>query len=344
MERRLTSRRPSKGSRKAKRTYNPYRKGGRKGSKTRTTLRSEFDLSLDTDGDGLVEPWELQTHQAHLTGVAHEQTFDAEERRPVDIYYEYAGPLDYWDGDFFAWKYRSSVPNKFKEDATQLKQVSLGFLPNRENWTTILVFDGLDRFPDNRFIQDWVEYLVGEEVMRVPQTEGEQVMEFVKVIEDDHDYFYNHEIDLDFIDPLPSKNSNELEADITLTMANGDLWKAFPVKFTKEGNRFGAEVLGAENKSYSKVFEAPKGMKMTPSDIRDKASNILQEVGDWLWMNEITSRINADLPTRKKVNSKVVSRALGASMGGKDGFYVTREGKVYYYGDEDRAAFIRSVI
>lgn len=397
MERRLTSRRPSKGSRKAKRTYNPYRKGGRKGSKTRTTLRSEFDLSLDTDGDGLVEPWELQTHQAHLTGVAHEQTFESESRTmTIRRWYSYEGPLDYYEGDFWAFKTKqmsdfitsSRVPNEFKEVAEELTHVSVGVLPNLENWETILVYDGL---PDNRLMQNWVEYLVGEEVMRVPPTEGDSgVMKFVKVIEDDHDYFYNHEIDLDFIDPLPSKNSNELEADITLTMANGDLWKAFPVKFTKAGNRFGAEVLGAENKAYSKVyigdkyvpyephyricpadrclrvlnknskycsyhttwgpgeeslvFEAPKGMKMTSSDIRDKASTILQEVGGWLWMNEITSRINADLPARKKVNSRAVTIALGANQGGKNGFYVTQDGKVYYYGDEDRAAFIRSVI
>ena len=237
MERRLTSRRPSKGNRKAKRTYNPYRKGGRKGSKTRTTLRSEFDLSLDTDGDGLVEPWELQTHQAHLTGVAHEQTFDAEEEMRL---------LDYIDRIF-----------------------------------------------------EFIETKVGTEFFANSEDEAE-VARFKQAFIEEFD-----------------------EIGQSMTDANDWTWD---------------EVLSAE------TFRAPKGNKMTPSEIRDKAATILQEVGGWLWMNEITSRINADLPPRRNMNSKVVSRALGASIGGKDGFYVTRDGKVYYYGDEDRSAFIRSVM
>ena len=100
--------------------------------------------------------------------------------------------------------------------------------------------------------------------MRVPQTEEEDFMEFVKVIKDYHDYFYNHEIDLDFIDPLPSAESNEVEADITLTMENGDLWQAFPVKFTRSGNRWGAETFEAESfkPPASAISNAKRGLKL----------------------------------------------------------------------------------
>ena len=47
---------------------------------------------------------------------------------------------------------------------------------------------------------------------------------------------------------------------------------------------------------------------------------------------------------RRETTSFNDVRALGRSVGGVEPFYVTTDGRIYYYGDQDRGEFIKGVI
>jgi len=78
-------------------------------------------------------------------------------------------------------------------------------------------------------------------------------------------------------------------------------------------------------------------------EIRKLAIEVITTVKTWLWLQDLTGRINDKLPPRKKVSSQFVSRVVGNSRGGTNGFYITMDGKIYYHGDVDRGEFIKGV-
>ena len=64
----------------------------------------------------------------------------------------------------------------------------------------------------------------------------------------------------------------------------------------------------------------------------------------WMGKEELGGqKINADLPARRKT-PHLTFRALGEGRGGVEPFYVTTDGRIYYYGDQDRGEFIKGVI
>ena len=160
------------------------------------------------------------------------------------------------------WR-KSGHPNKksakFDEKFDELLDAWIAIYPNLDNAEVITV--GIE--PDSKVnlsrVEDWLDFILDDNqqygAVLYPKTTIPENLPYSthgyfpqftirnrpQKQDNRHDYFYNHEIELDFIDPLPSAKSNEVEADITLTMENGDLWKAFPVKFTRSGNRLGAE-------------------------------------------------------------------------------------------------------
>ena len=102
--------------------------------------------------------------------------------------------------------------------------------------------------------------------------------------------------------------------------------------------------LAHEETHSSETFRARGKSHLRPSEVREKAKEIMKNVNGWIWPQDLTSRINATLPRRKNVTQRFVSQTLGKSVGGKDGFYITHDGRIFYYGDKDRGEFIRGVI
>jgi len=102
--------------------------------------------------------------------------------------------------------------------------------------------------------------------------------------------------------------------------------------------------LAHEETHASETFRARGKSHLRPSEVREKAKEIMKDINGWIWPQELTSRINATLPRRKNVTQRFVSQSLGKSVGGKDGFYITHDGRIFYYGDKDRGEFIRGVI
>ena len=149
---------------------------------------------------------------------------------------------------------------KFDEMFDELTNSSLIIYPNLQDAEVITIltpeiYSKIDHYD----MQDWLGLVLEDKILdkrsnfvlteiseELPYGKGDVHKQFTirnrpRKQDNRHDYFNNHEINLNFIDPLPSAKSNEVEADITLTMENGDLWKAFPVKFTRSGNRLEAE-------------------------------------------------------------------------------------------------------
>lgn len=92
-------------------------------------------------------------------------------------------------------------------------------------------------------------------------------------------------------------------------------------------------------------FNAPRSKSYyKPSELRERAIEVMKTHDGWMGKEELVAKINADLPARRKTTSFNVSRALGAGRGGVEPFYVTTDGRIYYYGDQDRGEFIKGVI
>ena len=92
-------------------------------------------------------------------------------------------------------------------------------------------------------------------------------------------------------------------------------------------------------------FNAPRSKSYyKPSELRERAIEVMKTHEGWMGKEELVAKINADLPARRKTTSFNVSRALGAGRGGVEPFYVTTDGRIYYYGDQDRGEFIKGVI
>lgn len=94
---------------------------------------------------------------------------------------------------------------------------------------------------------------------------------------------------------------------------------------------------------HEETFNAPSN-KDKQIEIRELAIEVLTEAKTWLWLQDLTNRIKTKAKGgRKKITTQFVSRALGKSRGGTNGFYVSPNGKIYYYGDTDRGEFIRGM-
>jgi len=92
-------------------------------------------------------------------------------------------------------------------------------------------------------------------------------------------------------------------------------------------------------------FNAPRRKSYyKPSELRERAIEIMKNHVGWMGKEELVAKINADLPARRKTTSFNVSKALGTGRGGVEPFYVTTDGRIYYYGDQDRGEFIKGVI
>ena len=102
--------------------------------------------------------------------------------------------------------------------------------------------------------------------------------------------------------------------------------------------------LGHEEIHNSETFNARGKSHLTNDQVIEKSIEIMKNLTTWIWPQELTSRINATLPKRRQVTQVFVSRAIGKGSGGYKPFYITHQGKIYYYGDQDRGEFIKGVI
>jgi hypothetical protein len=106
--------------------------------------------------------------------------------------------------------------------------------------------------------------------------------------------------------------------------------------------------LGHEDIHSSEEFRAKGISHLKPSQIKEKATEILVEFQkhnlSGMWLQELTNRINATLPRTRNVTQSYVSKSLGKSIGGRSPFYITSDGRVFYHGGQDRGEFIKGVI
>tara|TARA_B100001287_G_scaffold276253_1_gene286414 strand:- start:5575 stop:7020 length:1446 start_codon:yes stop_codon:yes gene_type:complete len=113
-------------------------------------------------------------------------------------------------------------------------------------------------------------------------------------------------------------------------------------------SRYDAEGMPIEHDNLTgaiQEFNAPRRKSYyKPSELRERAIEVMKTHDGWMGKEELVAKINADLPARRKTTSFNVSRALGAGRGGVEPFYVTTDGRIYYYGDQDRGEFIKGVI
>jgi hypothetical protein len=94
---------------------------------------------------------------------------------------------------------------------------------------------------------------------------------------------------------------------------------------------------------HEETFNAPSN-KDKQIEIRELAIEVLTEAKTWLWLQDLTNRIKTKTKGgHKKITTQFVSKVIGKSRGGANGFYVTRDGKIYYHGDTDRGEFIRGM-
>jgi hypothetical protein len=95
---------------------------------------------------------------------------------------------------------------------------------------------------------------------------------------------------------------------------------------------------------HEETFNAPSN-KDKQIEIRELAIEVLTEAKTWLWLQDLTNRIKTKAKggRRQKITTQFVSKVLGKSRGGTNGFYVTSDGKIYYHGDTDRGEFIRGM-
>ena len=96
-------------------------------------------------------------------------------------------------------------------------------------------------------------------------------------------------------------------------------------------------------------FEAME--KGLGDNLRQAAIEVLQDRTGWIGLDELTRLAAQKMYERKRGRKKsprslkgILSRAIGSSRGGIPPFYVTRDGRIYYYGDQDRGEFIKGVI
>ena len=94
---------------------------------------------------------------------------------------------------------------------------------------------------------------------------------------------------------------------------------------------------------HEETFNAPSN-KDKQIEIRELAIEVLTEAKTWLWLQDLTNRIKTKTKGgHKKITTQFVSKVIGKSRGGANGFYVTPNGKIYYHGDTDRGEFIRGM-
>ena len=96
-------------------------------------------------------------------------------------------------------------------------------------------------------------------------------------------------------------------------------------------------------------FEAME--KGLGDNLRQAAIEVLQGRTGWIGLDELTRLASQKMYERKRGRKKsprslkgILSRAIGSSRGGIPPFYVTRDGRIYYYGNQDRGEFIKGVI
>ena len=100
---------------------------------------------------------------------------------------------------------------------------------------------------------------------------------------------------------------------------------------------------------FATEFEAME--KGLGANLREAAIEVLQDRKGWIGMDELTILATEKMYEKKRGRRKdpralkrVLARAIGKSVGGRPPFYVTRDGRIYYYGDQDRGEFIKGVI
>ena len=102
----------------------------------------------------------------------------------------------------------------------------------------------------------------------------------------------------------------------------------------------------AHEESYSgETFRANnRKNNLKSSQIREKAQEAFEGVTGWMWLDELTQKINRTLSPSRRIAPGIISRAIGTSKGGHHGFYITLNKRIFYYGDKDRGEFIKGVI
>ena len=141
---------------------------------------------------------------------------------------------------------------------------------------------------------------------------------------------------------LPTYEGRKIAESFRAEDLNGngviDTWETHAHENTLTG-------LAHEETHSSETFRANlRKTNLKPSQIREKAQEAFEGVTGWMWLSELTGKINSTLSASQRIAPGVISRAIGTSKGGHHGFYVTRDKRIFYYGDKDRGEFIKGVI
>tara|TARA_R110001592_G_scaffold11793_2_gene57702 strand:+ start:16589 stop:18418 length:1830 start_codon:yes stop_codon:yes gene_type:complete len=178
---------------------------------------------------------------------------------------------------------------------------------------------GTVRTNATKHLQDLIELGLVTQIMRRPDGERRKVKVY-----------------------LPTYEGRKIAESFRAEDLNGngviDAWETHAHENTLTG-------LAHEETHFSETFRANlRKTNLKPSQIREKAQEAFEGVTGWMWLSELTGKINSTLGARQRIAPGVVSRAIGSSTGGRDGFYITLNKRIFYYGDKDRGEFIKGVI
>ncbi len=178
---------------------------------------------------------------------------------------------------------------------------------------------GTVRTNATKHLQDLIELGLVTQIMRRPDGERRKVKVY-----------------------LPTYEGRKIAESFRAEDLNGngviDAWETHAHENTLTG-------LAHEETHFSETFRANlRKTNLKPSQIREKAQEAFEGVTGWMWLSELTGKINSTLSARQRIAPRVVSRAIGNTKGGHYGFYVTLDKRIFYYGDKDRGEFIKGVI
>ena len=323
-------RRPDGASRIAK-VYLPTYEG----RKIAESFRAE-----DLNGNGIIDTWETHAHENNLTGLAHEESFDAETFN-AEKYYE-EDPDYHYNPQFEPY---DSFPTK--DSAEHLYVKTKDFITtwsegwddyrttNRENGGYFTSLNAVKKDANKEaksyarkgfFPHYQTEDSSGIRFECQKSEDGKRTYNraFNTYSDPKKDYTERVEIKYELIEKMGAESiSLDIDGDGIIE----------PWELAQQGLLTNA----------MQEFNAPR-KKSNPSEIREKAQEAFEGVTGWMWLSELTSKINSTLGPRQRMDSRIVSRAIGSSKGGQNGFYVTPDKRIFYYGGKDRGEFIKGVI